>query len=307
MPADASATIKADGTTVIPDIHVFPIPTIQGTVRDQSGQAVHGAVVRARSPGLYGYREYSISDKDGRFSIKIDQMPYDYENKRRVMEVSVVAFDPHGDGGGLTSLDLTDSAATKSVSLTLQPKPESWLLNAVHDIADTDESIAAPLRAKYANGTRGNHVPDLSQGTWLNTDARSLNDFLGQYVLLDFWFIGCGPCHEDMPSVRQAHEIFGGHGFSVVSVHINGMSVEDVRQYAKDNEMTYPIVVDRDGSITEKYRALGMNFSPGYMLLGPDGKIVRNDALAESGGLRGYKIEQIYLHLRQLETSSETK
>jgi peroxiredoxin len=304
IPADASATVALDGTTVMPDIRIFPIPMIRGIVRNQSGQPVDGAVVRARFPGLYGNREYSISDRDGSFSIRIDQLPYDAEHKKKVAAVFIVAFDPHGTDGGVTKVDLTDSRLAENVSLTMQPKPESWLLNAVDDVVDLDESIAAPLRAKYVGGTHGNAVPDLSQGIWLNTDAKSLKDFRGEYVLLDFWFIGCGPCHEDMPSVRRAHELFGEHGFSVVSVHINNMSAESVRQFAKKHEMTYPIVIDRDGSIKEEYRALGMYFYPGYMLIGPDGKIVRNDALAESGSLRGYKIEQIHLHLRQLQAKS---
>ena len=73
---------------------------------------------------------------------------------------------------------------------------------------------------------------NLTEGTWLNTDAKSLADLRGQYILLDFWFIGCGPCHADLPIVKLAHEHFSKHGFSVVSVHTKDQSPTEVKKFA---------------------------------------------------------------------------
>jgi thiol-disulfide isomerase/thioredoxin len=104
----------------------------------------------------------------------------------------------------------------------------------------------------------GNAVPDLSEGTWLNTNAKSLQDFRGKYVLLDFWFIGCGPCMVDMPSIKLAHQLFGEHGFSVVSVHTSHQTASDVQAFANQHEMNYPIVVDNsEDPITKGFKPLG--------------------------------------------------
>ncbi len=60
---------------------------------------------------------------------------------------------------------------------------------------------------QYKDSVVGNPVPELASGTWLNTQARSLAELRGQFVMLDFWFIGCGPCERDIPNIKLAQEI----------------------------------------------------------------------------------------------------
>ncbi|MEO8272418.1 MAG: TlpA disulfide reductase family protein, partial [Aureliella sp.] len=154
---------------------------------------------------------------------------------------------------------------------------------------------------QYPDGVAGKIPPDLSEGTWLNSDARSLNDFRGKFVLLDFWFIGCGPCERDMPTIKLLHQKFFDQGFSVVSIHKDGQSPQTVQKFANEKGMNYPIVVDTvDGVISKQYKPLGVYFYPMYMLLDPDGRIIHSDATSTGEhSLRMEKIELIYRELRE--------
>ena len=104
-----------------------------------------------------------------------------------------------------------------------------------------------------------------------------------------------------MPTVKLLHKKFLDQGFSVISVHTDGQTPEAVQKFAADNGMDYPIVVDTpDGAITSEYASLGVSSYPRYILLGPDGRIIHNDATAtDAFSLRMYKIEMIYRELRE--------
>jgi peroxiredoxin len=172
---------------------------------------------------------------------------------------------------------------------------------------ESDDNKAEEALQKYREsalkefwlGAPGMQVPSMREGTWLNTDARSLEDFRGKFVLLDFWFIGCGPCHQDMPSVRMAHRRLSELGFSVVSVHKDGETPKDVKIFADKNGMDYPIVVDdSEGTITKQFRNIGLEGFPYYILLDRQGRILHNDAVSGGPSLRSYKFEKIYEAIR---------
>lgn len=59
-------------------------------------------------------------------------------------------------------------------------------------------------RKAFAAGDVGQVPPNLSEGEWLQSECKSLDEMRDKFVLLDFWFIGCGPCAADMPSLKLA-------------------------------------------------------------------------------------------------------
>ncbi len=47
---------------------------------------------------------------------------------------------------------------------------------------------------------------------------RSLDDFAGQIVVLNFWATWCAPCREEMPALDRLQAELGGDDFAVVAV-----------------------------------------------------------------------------------------
>ena len=290
----------------LPNITLLPVPKLKGNVVDKNGQPVIGSIVRLRHTGYGDPDAVGESSAGGSFELKLDRLPTKRVGDGLQTTVYALAFDPRTHRAGITEIDLTDPEATEKIRIELSEKDASWPLNVLKDKVMAPklnekpwQNLAERLQKDFSKGMPGNIPPAMTEGSWLNTDSRSLEDFRGKYVLLDFWFIGCGPCHSDLPSVRLAHKQFADLGFSVVSVHKDGQLPEDVQIFANANGMNFPIVVDDlKGTISKQYREYGVYGYPSYILLDPEGKIVWNDHVGDTGpSLRMFKLERIYQHL----------
>jgi peroxiredoxin len=295
--------VAADGSTVIPDIKLQPLPTLQGRLLDPKGDLVREGLVLL-SPYLCAD---PVGVSGGAFSQQLTNVRQSSDGSGVETKVRLYALDPKSDLGGSAVVDISDQDSLSNIVINISSQPVDWMEQIVeaHALANEGDASArkkqfADQRKLYAQGVEGELPPSLAEGTWLNTDANSLADFRGKYVLLDFWFIGCGPCQQDMPTVKLAQKYFSELGFTVVSVHTNSQTPADVRQFAEKHEMNYPIVVDNsNGDIVNQYRHLGLTGYPYYLLVGPDGRIVRNDELTYGASLRVYKLELIYTALRR--------
>jgi thiol-disulfide isomerase/thioredoxin len=148
------------------------------------------------------------------------------------------------------------------------------------------------LRRRAATSLVGKPAPELDGMTWLNTEKSSmcLADFRGKYVLLDFWTTWCGPCHADFPTVKLVDQLYRDKGLVVVGVHDNSMPLDAIRADAAKEGLTFAIVADHpDGRLLRSY---DVSSWPSYVLIGPDGTVVRDFKLP-GPTLRTRKLEII--------------
>jgi len=298
---DTEIDVSASGPNVVADFQTKKLEPIRGQVVSGDGKPAAGAIVRVRHWDLQGVQP-TVADSDGRFELELIRLPHNPETKERQFSVDVAAFVTDRPLSGRAVVDLRKPDLASGVSITLRPDgPDHQLL----DGEDTRRSRhlrsqrAASIE-QFPAGRPGQTPPELDAAAWFNTDARSLKDLRGRYVLLDFWFIGCGPCHYDFPSVKLVHERFEKLGVTVIGVHNNSASPDAVREHCDHLGIKFPIVVDQpDGRIWDAYEKLGVRGAPSYLLLGPDGTVVENDQVlgTESVSLRGYKLEVVRRHV----------
>ncbi len=92
-------------------------------------------------------------------------------------------------------------------------------------------------------------------------------------VLVDFWATWCKPCLASLPAVRALHERWAERGLTVVGVSIDGpRNFARVRPFAQRLGLGYPIVLDEDGSLQQRFRVGAV---PTSVLIDADGRIVR--------------------------------
>lgn len=110
-----------------------------------------------------------------------------------------------------------------------------------------------------------------------------LSDFRGQPVVLNFWATWCSPCRKEMPQFVEAYDQYTDDGLVIVGLNLQeGETI--ARNFADDFGMDFPIVIDRDGEMRDRYRLLGL---PSTYFIGRDGvirSIFRGPFLEEQRG-----------------------
>lgn len=121
----------------------------------------------------------------------------------------------------------------------------------------------------------GSKAPDFSM-TSLSGQQISLKDLKGQGVLVNFWATWCYPCREEMDDLRAAYEKYKDQG--VVILGIDMKEGEDlVRKFTESYKITYPILIDADGKVSDAYNVFGI---PSSYFIDRDG-VIRDIVLGE--------------------------
>lgn len=292
------------------------MPTIRGIVHRPNGEPASGAIVRIHSNSSVRYSAQPVvTGIDGRFQIPLEVLPVNYDTEERLYEHSAFAFMPDESVGGVTRIDLRDSDAVANLKIQMMPQNVDWRLSAMSNgftARERGDATSRPDKQVRLNAKNavGGSVPELDGSLWLNADKHRLEDFRGQFVLLDFYTTWCGPCTQDFPTVKMVHNSMSKLGATVIAVHDNSSPHELIREHATTKEMEMPIVVDHtDGRMLRAFEAQGLvRGYPSYLLLGPDGRLLAADDTIPGPLLRVYKVEIVRQHLLQsrLSTVAET-
>lgn len=103
----------------------------------------------------------------------------------------------------------------------------------------------------------------------LDGGTRSLAEYRGKVVLVNFWASWCEPCRAEMPSIERLRRSMAGRPFEVLAVNV-GDSSRVARQFAEKLSIGSTILLDRDGKTT---RTWGAKVLPASFVIGPDGSI----------------------------------
>lgn len=100
---------------------------------------------------------------------------------------------------------------------------------------------------------------------------RTLEEFEGKLVLLDFWASWCGPCIQAMPGIETLHNEFKEKGLVVIGVSIDAdEEIAAAQRYLDEQKFTYLQLFD--GSDTTE--DLGIRSIPHVILLDGEGRVL---------------------------------
>ena len=110
-----------------------------------------------------------------------------------------------------------------------------------------------------------------------------LEDLRGKYVYIDVWATWCGPCLAEIPHLKKVEVKYHGKNIEFVSI-----SVDTEKDYEKWKKMVVSkelggIQLFADKNWTSDFvKAFGINSIPRFILIGPDGKVIKADAARPS-------------------------
>jgi cytochrome c biogenesis protein CcmG/thiol:disulfide interchange protein DsbE len=116
----------------------------------------------------------------------------------------------------------------------------------------TDTSIDAALAKGQRVAATQDSLPTLG-----GTGKRSLADYRGKVVLLNFWASWCPPCTAELPLLERAQQSIGADGGTILGVSYKDIP-EDALGFIHRFGLSYPSVRDRDGGYADKFATRGI-------------------------------------------------
>jgi peroxiredoxin len=107
----------------------------------------------------------------------------------------------------------------------------------------------------------------------LDGEPRSLNQWQGKVVMLNFWAPWCPPCIKETPAFVELQEEYADKGFIIVGITID--TKENAQTFADTMGINYPILIAEDKGI-----ALAKNYGnkigtlPFTVILDRQGRVV---------------------------------
>lgn len=163
-------------------------------------------------------------------------------------------------------------------------------------LADYLERSVKYLDGAAARGKLIDHQVPAVDFTWSSSDTplKSLGDFKGKVVVVDFWATWCGPCVASFPAVRELQKHYDGYDVTIVGVtslqgkHYPGDGAEPVdtegnpekeyelmKEFMAKKQVTWPIAFSTQDVFNPDFGVRGI---PHVAIIDPEG-IVRYNGL----------------------------
>lgn len=86
-----------------------------------------------------------------------------------------------------------------------------------------------------------------------------LSDLRGKVVLINLWASWCPPCRAEMPAIDKVYKAYKDQGLIVLGVNTTNQDNEAAATaFVKELGLTFPILFDRTGLVSERYSLLGL-------------------------------------------------
>jgi len=123
----------------------------------------------------------------------------------------------------------------------------------------------------------------------LNGVERTLSDYRGKVVFLNFWATWCPPCRTEMPSMQKLHEKLMSDDFVMLAVGLD-KSRRKIRDFIREGKYTFTVLVDSENRVARKYRVTGI---PTTYIIDKNGAVVLKEV-----GARDWATAEVVLMIK---------
>ena len=135
------------------------------------------------------------------------------------------------------------------------------LRGAAAALAASVGAVAAPAPVDTDNALapwRPARVPQLDASDLLTGQRRTLADFAGHPLLVNFWASWCGPCRVEMPSLNAlATRLGASHGLRVIAVN-HGEMPGRVEGFLAEVPIDGTVLLDRSQRVFKAWGGRGL-------------------------------------------------
>lgn len=127
---------------------------------------------------------------------------------------------------------------------------------------------------------------------------RSLSEFRGKWVIVNYWATWCPPCLDEIPDLVEFHEKHKDKDAVVLGINFEEADREQLLEFVDQHFMTYPVLSMDPVPVTPLGPVLGL---PTTYIISPQGDRVAR----QQGPITGSAIEA-YLERKQQMRDSHT-
>jgi thiol-disulfide isomerase/thioredoxin len=151
-------------------------------------------------------------------------------------------------GGVLAGFLSYRRAHPPAATLSVMPMPDAPDAGPRANTADTAADTADSADA--GGGAPGRpipeRVPDLTLPD-LAGQRKSLRDFRGHPLIINFWATWCAPCRREMPLLQRLRRSHRGDGLQVVGIAVDFRAA--VADYVRRQPVDYPLLIGEDSGL----------------------------------------------------------
>ena len=192
-----------------------------------SGKTTAIALAVIAGAGSLGFLVYHLSANDGRAS-----------------------FEERINAAASAAIDTSKASGSSSGSAAAPDRSAAGVLNGTDQRTSERAAEASVSPPKTLPAVT---LPDLSG------NRRSLSEWHGRPLLINFWATWCGPCREEIPMLVKLRAKHAKQGLEIVGIALDFHDA--VATYATKAGMTYPVLVAEEDMTA--VQAFGMGASAG--------------------------------------------
>jgi thiol-disulfide isomerase/thioredoxin len=158
--------------------------------------------------------------------------------------------------------NLTDAEAAYLLAYTKGSKPAADSLRSLYRVSHGSENGFEEYLKEQSARTKSMFKPAiLFAAKGLDGQMYDLAALKGKVVVLNFWFVGCPPCKEEIPALNRLVKDYTGKDVAFVSLALD--KEKELRDFTKTTRFDYAIIPEAQG-ISDKYGIEG--FPTHYVL-----------------------------------------
>lgn len=117
-------------------------------------------------------------------------------------------------------------------------------------------------------------APVVFEGTLDNGSPVSSQDYLGDVLVVNFWYAACGPCRVEAPRLESAFQQFSGQDVAFLGINTYDQAQTSVA-FAAEHGVTYPSVIAvNDGAVKLAFAdAAPLSSTPVTLVLDAKGRV----------------------------------
>lgn len=101
--------------------------------------------------------------------------------------------------------------------------------------------VACLLLALFITGSAVAETPDFTLPD-LDGKDRSLSEFRGKWVIVNYWATWCPPCLEEIPELVEFHERHKDIDAVVLGINFEDIDTDYLKSFTEDLLINYPIL-----------------------------------------------------------------